>query len=258
MDDLNIILSEYVLSLADDELILGHRASQWCGLAPILEEDIAFANIALDELGHAGLWYGLYAGLTGQNPDSTPDRLIFQRPQQDFRCAALVELPNGDWAFSMLRQYLFDAAEVARLSGLAGSGQPDLAAIAAKAVKEELYHQRHTRAWVERLGQGSEESHRRMQAALLALWPYTGRLFSHCSNEAALAEAGLVPDAAKIKSVWEAEVLALLAACELTLPEPDSESPAKSKIERGRHLDEFPALVAELQSVARLDPLAVW
>ena len=97
-----------------------------------------------------------------------------------------------------------------------------------------------------------------MQAALLALWPYTGRLFSHCSNEAALAEAGLVPDAAKIKSVWEAEVLALLAACELILPEPDSESPAKSKIERGRHLDEFPALVAELQSVARLDPLAVW
>ena len=258
MNELQAELSAYVLALADDELILGHRDSQWCGFAPILEEDIAFANIALDEIGHAGLWYGLYATLTGQDPDSTPDRMIFQRPSQDFHCAPLVELPNGDWAFSMLRQYLFDAAEVARLSRLAESNHPELAAIAAKAVKEELYHQRHTRAWVERLGQGSDESRRRMQVALLALWPYTESLFSHCRNEAALAEAGLIPQTGQVRSAWRAEVLPLLTDCELMPPKVQTEGQPSGPTRRGQHVNEFPALIAELQSVARHDPLAKW
>src|SRR5512145_104879 len=116
MDEaLHAAMRELLLALADDELVLGHRASEWCGHAPILEEDIAFANLALDELGHASLWYGLLAELRGQDPDSYPDLLIYWRPPQDFRCTQLIELPPGDWAFSMLRQYLFDAAESVRL-----------------------------------------------------------------------------------------------------------------------------------------------
>ncbi len=251
-------LSEYALALADDELILGHRASQWCGRAPILEEDIAFANLALDEIGHAGLWYGLYAGLTGQDPDTTPDRLIYRRPAQAFRCAPFVELDNGDWAFTMLRQFLFDCAEVARLAGLVESSQADLAAIAAKIIKEERYHLRHTRAWVERLGQGTIESHRRMRAALQALWPYTPGLFDHSPDQDALAAEGLLPPAAQVREAWLAQVLPLLQTCGLEPPEADPAQGTRDAFGRGRHHVTFPALIAEMQSVARLDPEAEW
>jgi len=263
MDEPNKALSEYVLALADDELILGHRDSEWCGQAPILEEDIAFANIALDEFGHAGLWYGLYAGLTSQDSDTTPDRMIYQRPAADFRCAPLVELPNGDWAFSMLRQYLFDAAEIARLTGLAGSSQPELTGIAEKVIKEERYHQRHTRAWIVRLGQGSTESHQRLQAALSILWPYTESLFNLCPAEAILAEAGLVPQTSQVRSSWQTQVLPLLEQCGLELPEvkraaTEAGDETVPPMQRGQHLKDFSALVAELQSVACLDPQAEW
>jgi ring-1,2-phenylacetyl-CoA epoxidase subunit PaaC len=252
--ELQAELSEYILALADDELILGHRDSQWCGHAPILEEDIAFANIALDEIGHAGLWYGLYAQLSGQNPETTPDRLVYWRSAGEFRCTPLVELPNGDWAFSILRQYLFDAAEIARLTRLADSQLPGLSAIAQKAVKEEHYHLRHTRAWVERLGQGSQESQRRMQSAWLALGPYQESLFVLSPTDAALAAAGLVPEADQVRRDWESQVLPVLAACGLDLPELEPTPGAK----RGQHHPGFSALIAEMQSVARQDPLARW
>jgi ring-1,2-phenylacetyl-CoA epoxidase subunit PaaC len=152
----------YLLALADDELILGHRDSEWTGHAPILEEDIAFANIAQDEIGHASLWYGLVQRLGG----AEPDRLVFFRPPSEYRNAPLVELPKGDWAFSMLRQYLFDAAEAQRLPLLAASAHRPLAEAAAKIRTEEIYHLRHTQAWIERLAQGTAESHGRTQAAL--------------------------------------------------------------------------------------------
>src|SRR5215471_16608308 len=140
-------LPTYLLALADDELLLGHRDSEWTGHAPILEEDIAFANLAQDEIGHAALWYGLLRNLDG----SDPDRLIFFREPGAFRNAQLVELPKGDWAFSMLRQYLFDAAESVRLPLLAVSTHRPLAEAAAKIRPEELYHLRHTQAWIQRL-----------------------------------------------------------------------------------------------------------
>ena len=254
MNEMKAELSEYILALADDELILGHRDSQWCGYAPILEEDIAFANIALDEIGHAGLWYGLYAELTGQDPETTPDRMVFRRPAAQFRCTALVELPNGDWAFSILRHYLFDAVEIARLTRLADSPLAELAAIAQKAVKEEQYHLRHTRAWVKRLGLGSEESHRRMQAAWQSLWRYQAGLFELSPAEADLSAAGLVPDAEQVRRDWQAQVLPLLAACGLSQPQKEPE-PAPT---RGQHHPGFSALMAVMQSVARLDPQAEW
>lgn len=258
MGSLTEKLSQYILAMADDELILGHRDSQWCGHAPILEEDIAFANIALDEIGHAGLWYGLYAELTGHDPEIAPDDLIYRRSAREYRCTPMVELPNGDWAFSMLRQYLFDRAEIAWLSDLARSEQKQISAIAEKVIKEEQYHLRHTQAWVERLGQGSDESHRRMQAALTILWPYTESLLSHCSKESDLAVSGYVPDASQVRRSWQDQVMPLLADCDLTIPEANEQLRSKISLERGQHHESFPSLIAELQSVARLDPAAAW
>src|SRR5258708_18951852 len=176
-------VAAYLLALADDELILGPRDSEWTGHAPILEEDIAFANIAQDEIGHASLWYGLAHGLGG----AETDRMVFFRSPGEYRNAPLVELPKGDWAFSMLRQYLFDAAEAERLPLLAASSHRPLAEAAAKIRTEEIYHLRHTRAWIERLAQGTNESRNRVQAALDLLWPYALQLFRPASCEPELA-----------------------------------------------------------------------
>ena len=147
------LLNCLLLAMADDELILGHRNSEWTGHAPILEEDIAFANIAIDEMGHARLWYELY----GQRIGSAVDDLVFFRDPPDFRNVRLVELPRGDWAFSMLRQYLFDAFELARAEALLQSSYRPLAEMAAKIRQEERYHYRHSESWVRRMGLGTAE-----------------------------------------------------------------------------------------------------
>jgi ring-1,2-phenylacetyl-CoA epoxidase subunit PaaC len=189
-------LADYVLALADDELVLAHRNSEWTGHAPILEEDIAFANLALDEMGHAQLWYQRVQDLTGQIPDA----LVFFRQAPEFRCAQLVELPKGDWALSMLRQYLFDAAEAVRLPALAESTWPPLAETAAKIRTEEIYHYRHSAAWVRRLGLGTDESHRRMQAALEGLWAYALQLCGPLPGDAEWAEAGLIPASDRLQT----------------------------------------------------------
>lgn len=234
-----------LLALADDELILGHRDSEWCGHAPILEEDIAFANLAQDELGHAALWYRLVEQLS----DTRTDELIFRRGAADYRCVQLVTLPKGDWAHAMLRQFLFDAAEAVRLPLLAESRYAPLAETAAKIRTEEIYHLRHTRAWVRRLGLGTEESHRRMQAALDTLWPYALQLFVPLADEAALTAAGLVPAAATVRLAWEALAGETLRAADLVIPA-GAEPAAHDRREPGPYL---PALLDELQAVARLE-----
>lgn len=248
-----LLLEDYLLGLGDDELILGHRDSEWCGHAPILEEDIAFANLALDEIGHASLWYGLLAGLRGEDPDTYPDRLVYFRPASEFRNLQLVELPRGDWAFSILRQYLFDSLERARLEGLAGSDYTPLAEAAAKVRKEEVYHHRHSRAWVRRLGLGTAESRQRSQAALNELWPYTAQFFSAPPGEERLAAAGLAPTAGALRDAWEAEVLLLLGESGLSVP-----AAAARHASRQEHTPHLRLLVDELQSVAKLDPGAEW
>lgn len=243
-------LSEYVLAMADDELVLSHRDSEWTGHAPILEEDIAFTNIALDEMGHAAVWYAICAQLEGEEPDTFSDRMVFQRPPADFRCAPLVELPNGDWAFSMLRQYLFDIAEKVRLEGLLSSGYAPLAQAAAKLRPEEAYHERHTRSWVLRLGLGTPESNRRMQAALDGLWVFAAGLFEDDLG----TDAGvLVPQASRLRLRWEAEVTRSLREVGLTIPE--GMTPVDG---RKQHTEHLAILLEELQSVARTDPMAVW
>jgi ring-1,2-phenylacetyl-CoA epoxidase subunit PaaC len=252
-DKLRKQLAACLLGLADDELFLGHRNSEWCGHAPILEEDIAFANLALDEIGHAALWYSLVAQLTGENPETYPDRLVYFREAGEFQNAALVELPNGDWAFTILRQYLFDVGETVRLERLAQSSFAPLAEIAARIQKEEIYHRRHSQAWVKRLGLGTEESHLRMQNALNLAWPYTAQLFASPDGVAALAEAGWTPAGFEVRSAWLAQVLPLLQMCGLDPPE----APAIDWT-RGEHTPHIKVLLAEMQCVARDEPEAEW
>ena len=253
-EDLRRAAADYVLSLADDEMILSHRDSEWTGHAPILEEDIAFANIALDEMGHALLWYQVYSELVGEDPERWPDRLVFQRDADEFRHTPLVELPNGDWARSMLRQFLFDAAELVWLEDLANSAYAPIAAVARKIVNEERYHDRHTRAWVRRLGLGTDESRRRMQQALHGLWPYLADLTAPRPLEEMLVAAGVCPSAAAVRSRWLADVLPTLEAINLRVPEGFPPSP----FDRRHHTSDLAALVAEMQSVARLEPEGVW
>jgi ring-1,2-phenylacetyl-CoA epoxidase subunit PaaC len=246
-------LYDYLLALADDELILGHRDSEWCGHAPILEEDIAFANIALDEIGHASVWYALLSDLAGEDPAVYPDRLVYFRGSEEYRCAQMVELPKGDWAFSILRQYLFDALEKLRLEHLAQSAYPPLAEASAKIRLEEIYHHRHTSAWVRRLSLGTEESHRRMQAALDELWPHTAQFFNLAAGEEALASAGYVPDPGELLRAWETTVIPFLEECGLVL----TQSP-RMPAQRGEHSAFLAGLLEDLQRVACLEPQAQW
>ncbi len=243
-------LVDKLLAMADDELILAHRNSEWTGHAPILEEDIAFANIAQDEMGHAGIWLDLRCQLTGENPDE----LVFFREAQEFRNVQLVELPRGDWAFTMLRQFLFDALEGIRLARLTTSAYRPFAEAAAKIIPEEVYHLRHTRNWVKRLGLGTSESNQRMRRALEQLLPYCGQLFLPLAGEALLVEAGMVPEPAELQLEWTANVLPFLA--EVGIPvagDLNALLPARSQ-----HTHYLAELLADMQQVARADPQAEW
>lgn len=250
--DLQKLLPNYLIALADDELILGHRDSEWTGHAPILEEDIAFANIALDEIGHARLWYELAADLIGANKSRYPDQQVYFRLAADWRCLQFVELPKGDWAFSMLRQYLFDAFEQHRLAGLVASKHQPLADAAVRIRNEELYHLRHTGAWVPRLGQGTEESHRRMQTALDELWPYAQALSGPLPGELELKE--IVPDSRVLFEMWTNDVTQFLKEASLEVPK----SGSRVDVDRAVHSEYFPALIIDLQEVAQADPEAQW
>jgi ring-1,2-phenylacetyl-CoA epoxidase subunit PaaC len=247
-------LAAHLLGLADDELILAHRDSEWTGHAPILEEDIAFSNLALDELGHAGLWYAAHAVLLGEDPQTRPDELAFLREPADFRNVQMVELPNGDWAFSMLRQYLFDAAEMVRLEAQVNSQHGPIAETAAKIAQEERYHLRHTAAWVRRLGLGTEESNQRMQAALEALFPYAMQLFQPQDGQADLIGQGYIPSGQATLAGWEGQVRHHLEDSGLRMPEA-AVSPATSRAEHTEHLAD---LLSEMQVVARSDQEAAW
>jgi len=252
--ELQEALASYLTALGDDELILAHRDSEWAGHAPILEEDIGFANLALDELGHASTWYRLAAELLNEDPDRHPDALVFTRPASEFRNVRMVELPNGDWAFSMLRQYLFDASEQVRLSALAASKHPELAQAAVKIRTEELYHIRHTSAWVRRLGLGTQQSNHKMQAALEQLYPHALQLFAESAAEPALTQAELVPQPERLLAAWASQVREVLTASELQIPDGNPSTSAG----RGAHTLHLEQLVAELQQVARLEAGIAW
>jgi ring-1,2-phenylacetyl-CoA epoxidase subunit PaaC len=242
-----------VLALADDQLILGHRNAEWCGHAPILEEDVTFANIALDEIAHAIAWYGLLADLQGQPAEHFANRMIYQRPAADFRSSAYVELMHGDWAFSMLRQYLFDVTETLLLDYLEKVNHPALVKLAARMKVDEYYHHPHTAAWVTHLGKGAPENLERLQAALDLLWPYLDSLFEPLAEDGLLVKAGLMPAASQMRRDWTAMVIPHLSNAGLRIP--TTASPIH--LPRQARSADFDSLLTSLQAMAKLFP-AVW
>jgi len=248
----------YVLRLADTCLVLAQRLSEWCGHAPILEEDIALANVALDLLGQARVLLthaGELEARASGGAALTCDELAFLREERDYLNPTLLELPRGDFAFTVLRNATV-ASWLRLLWGrLLGSSDLQLAAIAGKALKESRYHQQHAADWVVRLGRGTEESARRMTHALEALWPYTAELFEVDALDEAAAASGLGPRACELREPWLAQMSSLLAEAHLTTP---LESPFRSSGKQGRHSEHMGYLLADLQFLQRAYPGGVW
>jgi ring-1,2-phenylacetyl-CoA epoxidase subunit PaaC len=243
----------YLIRHGDDRLVLGHRLSEWCGHGPILEEDIAMANISLDLLGQATMFLKLAGQVEGQARDE--DALAFWRDEREFRNAELVELPRGDFGFTMVRQLLFSAFAYHHLEALARSSHAELAGIAAKAHKESRYHLRHAAEWVLRLGDGTDESHQRTQVALDQLWPWTGELFFQDEVDRALQAEGSVPDVKALHAPWDAMVTEQLVKATLVIPT----APMRMTGGRiGRHTEHLGHMLAEMQIVARSHPGAKW
>jgi ring-1,2-phenylacetyl-CoA epoxidase subunit PaaC len=246
-------LAGHLLAIGDDELILGHRNSEWCGHAPILEEDIAFANLALDEIGHASLWYGKAASLLGVDPDQYPDQMVYYREPGQYRNIQMVELPRGDWAFSMLRQFFMDALERSRLEKMLQLGLAPMSEAADKILREEQYHYRHSQAWTLRLSLGTEESHARVQSALEALWPYTLQPFLPQEGENELVASRIIPSPSEIRTGWDEMVLPHLQQCQLEIP-----STERLELSRSQHTFHLKVLLTDLQMLTRSEPEAKW
>lgn len=243
----------YLLGLGDDRLILGHRLSEWCGHGPILEEDIALTNIALDLIGQATLFLKLAADAEGHG--RTEDDLAFLRDGIDFRNVLLVELPHGDFAFTIVRQLLFSVFSLRQLEEIAASGGSELAGVAAKAAKETRYHVRHAAHWVVTLGDGTDESHARTQAALDDLWRYTGELFIPTAADIKASDTGVGVNPQSLEASWRELVGDTLARAGLVIPEPGYMQRGGRE---GRHTEHLGHLLAEMQILARSHPGAQW
>lgn len=246
-------LFEYLLRLGDDRLILGHRMSEWCGHGPILEEDIALSNIALDLIGQANLLLQLAGEVEGKGRDQ--DALAYFRDSGAYRNALLVETPNGDFGDTIVRQFLFSLHALLQLEQLQRSTHDVLAGIAAKALKETRYHVRHSGEWIVRLGDGTAESHQRVQASLDRLWRYTGEMFDHDELEARLVAQGIASDSSAPRAAWDQQLHDVASLATLMVPnEPHMQRGGR----RGRHTEHLGHLLAEMQIVARSHPEAKW
>lgn len=245
---------EYVLRLGDNALVLAQRLSEWCGRGPALEEDMALANVGLDLLGQARLWLSYAGELEGRGRDE--DALAFLRDAGHFRNVLLAEQANGNYADTLMRQFLFDAWHAPALRELARSADPRVAEIAAKAQKEVAYHLRRSSDLVVRLGDGTAQSRQYMQAALDALWPYTGELFEGDALDRAAAEsgAGFAPEA--LRAPWLEYVGEVCAAA--TLKPPPAEAWMQRGGKQGRHTEKLGYLLAEMQFLQRAYPGAQW
>ncbi|HEX7273852.1 MAG TPA: 1,2-phenylacetyl-CoA epoxidase subunit PaaC [Casimicrobiaceae bacterium] len=250
-------LFDYLLRLGDNALVLSQRLGEWVGHGPVLEEDIALTNVGLDLLGQARLWLA-YAGevearfaASGRGEDA----LAFLRESGDFRNVLLVEQPNGNYADTMARQFYFDQWHVLLLGALASSRDPRIAEIAAKAVKEATYHVERSADWVVRLGDGTDESHVKMQAAIDDLWTYTGEMFDADETETALAAEGIACDLRTLEPPWRAAVSAVLG--EATLTEPAGAWMQRGG-KRGVHSEHLGRMLATMQHLQRAFPGAQW
>ncbi|WP_316153756.1 1,2-phenylacetyl-CoA epoxidase subunit PaaC [Cupriavidus sp. BIC8F] len=244
---------EYLLRLGDSTLVLGQRLSEWCGRGPALEEDIALTNVALDLIGQTRLWLGYAAQVEGAG--RTADQLAYLRDAHQFRNLLLAEQPNGSYADTLARQFLFDTWHYFLLDGLQRSTDARIAEIAAKSLKEVTYHVRRSADLVVRLGDGSEESHRRMQDAFDDLWMFSGELFESDAGDAALVQDGVVPDPASLAAPWQRHVAAVLDEATLQLP---AGTWSQSGGRHGRHTEHLGYLLAEMQFLQRAYPGASW
>jgi ring-1,2-phenylacetyl-CoA epoxidase subunit PaaC len=244
---------EYLLRLADDRLVLGHRNSEWCGHGPILEEDIALANIALDLIGEATLFYKLAGEAEGNG--RTEDALAYFRDAIDFRNVLMVELPKGDFGVTIVRQFLFSVFTTLQMDALRKSANAELAGVATKALKESTYHVRHAAQWVVTLGNGTDESRERAQHAVNELWRYTGELFLADDVDRAAARDGSGVDPGTLEEPWRAQVDDILARATLTIP---NVGYMQRGGRLGRHSEHLGHMLSEMQIVARSHPGASW
>ena len=250
-------LFEFALRMGDTTLVLSQRLSAWCGHGPILEEDLALTNTALDLLGQARLWLSLAGEVEGAGRDE--DALAYLRDAPAFRNPLLVERPNGNYADTMGRQFLFDVWHYFLLRELSASPDERVAGIAAKSLKEVTYHVRRSSDMVVRLGDGTPESHTKMQAAIDDLWPYTNELFQDDALDAAARETGVGCHLGGLRDAWMKQVREVLEEATLTVPDPDfPDYPAYTGGRQGRHTEALGYLLAEMQTLPRTYPGAKW
>ncbi len=249
----NKALIEFVIRHGDNNLILGHRLSEWCSRGPFLEEDVALTNIALDHIGAARLLLTYAGELEG---GKTEDDYAYLRSHEQFTNALLVEQANGDFGDTQARQLFYSVFAYVVYSELKNSKNETLAAFATKAIKETTYHLRHCSEWVIRLGDGTDESKERMQKAIDNLWSYTGDLFATTANDATLVKDGIIPDVADLKTKWYNMVKEVVTRATLTMPDANAWQNKGSR--EGKHTEHLSYIVAEMQSVTRVYPGVKW
>ncbi len=247
------VLQQYVLRLGDDAVVIGHRVSEWCSKAPFLEEDLALQNVALDFIGRARMFYQYAAELDDNG--RREDDFAYMRDHRDYQNLLLMELPRGDFAYTMVRQLLVDVFNLHYLAQLQLSSDETLAAIAAKAIKESRYHFRRSREWVLRLGSGTVESHRRAQNALDDIWGFSHEMFDLDELEQQMATSGVGVDNRNLKQGWTSEIESILQEARLSIPEDDW------KVTGGRegyHTEYLGQILNEMQCVHRANPGLEW
>lgn len=245
-------LAELLLTMADDEFVLGFWDSEWTGIAPILEEDVAMSSVSQDEIGHARALYELLAELTGGNAD----QIAFGRPAEGYRHAALMNHPRTDWAFTVARRFLYEHADAVRLESLAGSSYQGLADLVVKMRREETYHLLHFDLWLRRLAEGSDESHARLAAAIDRLWPDAQGVFAPLAGEAALVAAGVLPESLEaLRARWVERVGPRLVAAGLPVPATPAGPDPDGRL---RHTADFAWLHGEFTMVSRSEVGATW
>lgn len=245
---------ELMLKMADDALVMGHRNSEWTGLGPILEEDIAFSSMAQDQIGHS---LSLYTILEQHAATPDPDQMAFHRKAKDFKCCHLVELPIGEYDFSLARHFLFDHAAAIRFELLTGSSFEPLARLARKVKGELKYHVLHANSWITRLGHGTQESHARMQAALAFAMPYALSIFEEGEMEAELIDREIFAGERQLRTYWEERIQQQLEKAGLTKPD-WNEAAIHYGGRKGHHTEHLHSLLEEMAQVFNLQEGTEW